>query len=620
MSTYKNIFGKSVKFLATDPDNAEAEGQIWYNSTDGAFKDVIVNEAWSSSSPLNNANQNNSGDGTQNAALSVGGTFPANMADFEEYNGSGWTSQSNVPYDAQIAATCGTQTAAITFGGTNPTNPREATTIEYDGSTWTAGGSLNTARLGMFGAGTQTATLAAQGGSAPSAATNITEEYNGSAWTTVNSTVTTKRNSPAGFGVQTAAVGAIGGGDPSENPTNTSEEYDGTNWTASATINTSRLNLSGTGTNTAGLIHGGATGVGGGTNTGATEKWDGTSWTTTSSMATARNQKGQRAGSSSAALAFGGYDGTSPSSVTEEFTKSINVITPAAWSSGGTIPDSKRDGFVGSIGTQTAGLAFGGEPVNAETYEYNGSTWAVGGDLGTGRRVAAGFGTQTAAGAAGGNTSVGFSAFAGYETYDGTSWTEQNDLNTARASAAGAGTQTAAVIFGGGTPTFSSAVEEYSGSSWTSVTSLPAVRSFHAGAGTQTAALATGGQASGSPPYGIYNSSVEYNGSAWTAGGNLITARTLLGGAGTQTAFIAIGGDTNYNPHNTQTLCEQYNGTSFSTMPSLAVVGQNFRGTGGTTSAAYEAGGFGPGGANVDTTEEFTGETLALNVKTITTS
>jgi hypothetical protein len=35
MSTYKNLIGKDVNFLSTDPDNAQAEGQIWYNSTAG---------------------------------------------------------------------------------------------------------------------------------------------------------------------------------------------------------------------------------------------------------------------------------------------------------------------------------------------------------------------------------------------------------------------------------------------------------------------------------------------------------------------------------------------------------------------------------------------------------
>ena len=40
MSTYKNIIGKDVNFLTTDPDNDAAEGQVWYNSTDNAFKDL----------------------------------------------------------------------------------------------------------------------------------------------------------------------------------------------------------------------------------------------------------------------------------------------------------------------------------------------------------------------------------------------------------------------------------------------------------------------------------------------------------------------------------------------------------------------------------------------------
>jgi len=45
MSTYKNLIGKDVNFLTTDPDNDAAEGQIWYNSTAGVFKDLIVGQA-----------------------------------------------------------------------------------------------------------------------------------------------------------------------------------------------------------------------------------------------------------------------------------------------------------------------------------------------------------------------------------------------------------------------------------------------------------------------------------------------------------------------------------------------------------------------------------------------
>lgn len=612
MTNYKNIFGKPVKFLTTDPDNAEAEGQIWYNSTAGAFKSVVVGEAWASSSPLVNAKQNQSGDGTQTAALSVGGNFPANMSDFELYNGTGWSSQPNVPYDAQISATCGTQTAAITFGGTNPPTPREATTIEYDGSTWTAGGSLNSARLGMFGAGTQTATLAAQGGTAPSAATNITEEYNGSSWTTVNNTVTTKRNAPAGFGVQTAAVGAIGGGDPSENPTNTSEEYDGTNWTASATINTSRLNLSGTGTNTAGLIHGGATGVGGGPNTGATEKWDGTSWSTSSSMATARNQKGSRAGSSSAALAFGGYNGTSPTSLTEEFTRSVNVITGAAWASGGDMNVSRR-AISGGAGTATAGMSVGGYSTTFlnSTEEYDGSAWTTSGNYPASLYYLGHGGTQTAGFAAGGGDPVVTTG----NNYDGSTWTASGSLNTGTKIQGRAGTQTAGVLYGGniGPNDATDITEEYNGSSWTTGGTMNVVHgSGCASGGSLTSALAAGGSG------GVDDSAAEeYNGTSWTVTGNLLVAVQANGGLNQadNTTGMSIGGY--LGPPGTTNAVNIYNGSSWSTGAYFPTSIQQQGGFGDLTAGVVNGGN---DGSHRNETVEYNPETSALNIKTLTTS
>ena len=52
MSDYKNIIGKGIRFVSSNLDNDQAEGQIWYNSTDGAFKSIVALEAWSSSSHL----------------------------------------------------------------------------------------------------------------------------------------------------------------------------------------------------------------------------------------------------------------------------------------------------------------------------------------------------------------------------------------------------------------------------------------------------------------------------------------------------------------------------------------------------------------------------------------
>jgi len=42
MATYKGIQGYTVQSLASDPTaSANTEGQVWYNSTDGAFRIVV---------------------------------------------------------------------------------------------------------------------------------------------------------------------------------------------------------------------------------------------------------------------------------------------------------------------------------------------------------------------------------------------------------------------------------------------------------------------------------------------------------------------------------------------------------------------------------------------------
>ena len=141
MSDYKNIIGKGVKFVSSNLDNDQAEGQIWYNSTDGKFRDLLTTEAWASGGALSKAKARytTGGVGTQTAALAVGGYSTAIVTDTEEYNGSGWT----------------------------------------------AGGALGTGRYGTFTAGTQTAGLAATGKASPGVVTNV-EEYNGSSWSEVN--------------------------------------------------------------------------------------------------------------------------------------------------------------------------------------------------------------------------------------------------------------------------------------------------------------------------------------------------------------------------------------------------------------------------------------------------
>jgi hypothetical protein len=441
MSTYKNLIGKDVNFLTTDPDNAQAEGQIWYNSTSGAFKNVMVSEAWSTSGVLSLARNDLAGCGTQTAGLAFGGQQPPTVyTATEEYNGSGWSNGGDLGTATKGGGGAGTQTAGLAFGGNFPVTD---VTQEYNGSSWTAGGTMGTGRYALGGAGTQTAGLAF-GGRAQPANTNATEEYNGSSWTAGGGMARTGDTliRLAGAGLQTAALG-FGG-----LTTALTEEYDGSSWTSGGNLNTARWSLGGCGIQTSALAFGGA--VPPDTAQTKTEKYDGTSWTETGALGTGRWEIAG-AGSVPAALAFGGYNGTASVASTEEFNISANVITGAAWSSGGAMNTGGRSGAAGS-GIQTAAIIAGGGlgSVINNSEAYNGSSWTNLPTLGTARGYMAGAtnAPSTASLVFGGATGPGGPYVNNSEEYSGSSWAEGNNLNQARGYLAGFGTQTAGVAAG----------------------------------------------------------------------------------------------------------------------------------------------------------------------------
>ena len=119
-----------------------------------------------------------------------------------------------------------------------------------------------------------------------------------------------------------------------------------------------------------------------------------------------------------------------------------------AWSSSGSLSTPRRQ--AAGAGTQTAGLAFGGENTStaflANTEEYNGSGYSTGGDLGTARTLLWGCGTQTAGLAFGGTTGSDTNVT---EEYDGSAWTAGGALSVSRRYLSGTGIQTAGLAFGG---------------------------------------------------------------------------------------------------------------------------------------------------------------------------
>src|SRR6056300_782354 len=101
-----------------------------------------------------------------------------------------------------------------------------------------------------------------------------------------------------------------------------------------------------------------------------------------------------------------------------------------------------------------------------------GNAWSTANPLNTARYYAGGAGTQTAGLAFGGNTPT---VTANTEQYDGTSWTEVNDLNTAKSETSGLGIQTSALSIGGSDPT-GVQNESWNGTSWTELADLNTAR------------------------------------------------------------------------------------------------------------------------------------------------
>ena len=623
MTNYKNIFGKPVKFLATDPDNAEAEGQIWYNSTAGAFKSILALEAWSAGGNLITARSNLGGAGTQTSSLAFGGATPTLSTATEEYNGSGWSNGGNLGTARYKLAGAGTQTAGLAIGGgVPPSNTASSLTEEYGGTSWTEGGALGTARKELAGCGTQTAGLAF--GGRTTVLTNATEEYGGTSWT-AGGNLGSNKYLLAGAGTQAAGLAFGGYFGTSLNAT---EEYDGSTWTAGGNMGTARYQLAGAGTQTSALAFGGVSPF-----TNATESYNGTSWTNSATLATARSILGGAGADNTAALAFGGTTG-SLTSATEEYNKSTTVYTPAAWSSGGNLPTVKSS--VADGGTQTAAIEGAGgqnDPDAALTSssEYNGTSWTSGNSVPSNYKSTTGAtGTQTAlitGGAANGSTNT-------FE-YDGTNWTSGGALGTGRYQGKNLGTQTAAVYCGGrvSPPTLNN-VEEYDGSTWTSATGMPIAIRNGGGYGIQTAGtIVSGFQGPSTPPVSpaatISRSlpGFDYDGTSWTTGTSALIAGASGGAAGTQTNAIYLAGENPALSPAYIATSQKYDGTVYTTDAALGRLqttgfGITSSRTAEVGSAAMIFGGNNPPAVPADTnaTEEYNVATTALNLKTLTTS
>ncbi len=304
-----------------------------------------------------------------------------------------------------------------------------------------------------------------------------------------------------------------------------------------------------------------------------------------------------------------------PGLLTEEYNKSINTITAAAWASGGATNTAL--GTTAGSGSQTAGIIFSGADDKNNTELYDGSSWTAGPTLNTGR-YGVGEATnapQTAALCFGGVVDPGGNNKNETEEYDGSSWSEQNNLPISVRQLSGFGIQTAAVSVSGWTTTYVAESYEYNGTSWSDGGDINVYRERSASFGLETAGVTVGGTM---PPSHAHTDTVEeYNGTSWTTATAYPTGIKFASACGIQTDGLVFSGNT--PPNSVTGLTFGYDGTSWSTRPSMGTARQAGAGA-GTSTAALMSAGANVSGTSLTTTEEFTGETSVVTASTLTSS
>jgi len=332
MTTYKGIKGFTVQTLSSDPTTPASIGQIYYNSTSNVFKYVspggVSSGTWSSGGNLNTAREECGGAGIQTASLVFGGLLnppgsPRRRAETESYNGTSWTEVADLAQLRSGVMGTGLYNAALAIGGYDGSSNYGNTEI-FNGSSWSESGDLNTAS--GFGCATGVQTAALRIGSA-SGSNNQVESFNGSSWSELTE-INEGRYNGGASGTTTSAL-FFGGRPPNSN--GNTESWNGSAWTEVNNLNTGRYNVTGTGTTIAEALAIGGYIPGGGNELGNTESFDGTSWTEVNDLATARRlTSGGSNSPNSVSIVFGGYDGSSVSSATEEWTApdlAIKTIT-----------------------------------------------------------------------------------------------------------------------------------------------------------------------------------------------------------------------------------------------------------------------------------------------------
>ena len=267
------------------------------------------------------------------------------------------------------------------------------------------------------------------------------------------------------------------------------------------------------------------------------------------------------------------------------------LINAGSWSSAPNVATNRV--YVGGCGSRTSALLFGGSDQATTTQSWNNTAWSSAPALNTGRRNMGSAGASNTSGlSVGGYTQAGpTTELANVESYNG-SWTNQTALPSIRGKMGGAGTATLALMAGGEPTPNAQIVQTYNGS-WTTNPSLNSGRKQIYGWGTSSSCVMAGGRNNDGP--GSSNNTTEYyNGSSWTSGPTLLVAKygagmTQCGGTNNGSGYIAGGSNQALTPTNLNST-QTWDGTSWTAVGNL-LTSLNGAGGGGSPSSGIIGGG-----------------------------
>jgi len=335
MGTYKEIKGRKVEALASDPTTATA-GQVWFNTASSNFKYKLGTAAWATITTRPVSNYDGMGAGSVTAFLVTGGSPGGTVT--SEWDGSAWSTGGALSIVTYNGGICGqSNTAALRMGGfQTPPVAHTAACDLYNGTSWASKNDMTGNAEGNMGVGTSTSAMSL-GGAGGTLAQDSSQQWDGTCWSNAP-TMSYGVYAVAGHGDSATSAYTSGGqpgAAPPSGPTGTAgtgmQNFNGTAWSSiGARLLRGRCRSLCVGGSTAGIVAGGQDGSPGpNTAMDSAESWNGTSWSSIGTMGvSATSNMGSTSGSNTSHIMVGGNNSTATTGtgVAEEYSE-IKTIT-----------------------------------------------------------------------------------------------------------------------------------------------------------------------------------------------------------------------------------------------------------------------------------------------------